>query len=427
MSDASSSQVWSPSGWKDGQAFDPMSIAEADAGEASSISAARRFILPGVPNAHSHAFQRAMAGMAEPGDDSFWTWRERMYAFAALIEPDDLYAIASQLYLEMLEAGYTQVCEFQYLHHAPDGSRYDDPAAMSRALLQAAADVGIGITLLPVLYQTGGFDARPLSARQRRFGCATDEYLGMLQGLREHLAANQRLGLCLHSLRAVPESAMREVLFGRETGMPVHIHIAEQIAEVEECQAVRGQRPVAWLLDHAEVDADWSLVHATHLDELEVIRLARSGATVALCPTTEANLGDGLFPLSAYQSAGGTWSIGSDSHISVSPVEELRWLEYGQRLTQRRRNLASRPDRPSTGEALFAAAWSGGRRSCGLSDDFDSAGGDWLVLDHDAPPLVGAKADDVLDRWIFSGNRPLVREVWTQAQPRVISGRHIHR
>lgn len=396
------------------------------AGHPSSV----RFVLPGMPNAHSHAFQRAMADMAERlGDpyDSFWTWRERMYAFAAIIEPHDLFAIASQLYMEMLEAGYTQVCEFHYLHHAPGGKHYDDPATMSKALLEAAADVGIGITLLPVLYQTGGFDGRPLSARQTRFGHTIDQYQALLQGLKPSLAANQRLGLCLHSLRAVPEAAMREVLFGRPEGVPVHIHIAEQTAEVEECLAVRGQRPVAWLLDHADVDADWSLVHATHLDDAEVGALARSGAVAALCPTTEANLGDGVFPLVEFQAAGGAWSIGSDSHISVSPVEELRWLEYGQRLTRRRRNLASRAECPSTGEALFAAAWAGGRRSCGLPPDGAVMDGDFVVIDDDAPQLVGATASDLLDRWIFSGNRPMVREVWTQGQPRVVDGHHIHR
>ena len=308
--------------------------------------------LPGMPNLHSHAFQRAMAGLAERQshpEDSFWTWRELMYRFAGRVTPDSQHAIACQLYAEMLEAGYTTVCEFHYLHHHPDGRPYDDPGEMSKALIAAARETGIRLTLLPVLYMAGGFDGRPLSDRQRRFGHSLDAYLALLQSLRALQDGTLRVGVALHSLRAVPEAAMRALLAAiAGTPMPIHIHIAEQIGEVQECEALRGARPVEWLLGHADVDADWTLVHATHLDDAEVQGIAASGATVAICPTTEANLGDGLFPLRDFLAAGGQWGIGSDSHVSVSPVEELRWLEYGQRLASRRRNIAVTAAEPST-------------------------------------------------------------------------------
>ncbi|HET7358834.1 MAG TPA: formimidoylglutamate deiminase, partial [Rhodanobacteraceae bacterium] len=323
-----------------------------------------RWVLPGMPNLHSHAFQRAMAGLAErrgQGDDSFWSWRETMYAFAAALGPDDLQAIAAQLYVEMLKAGYTQVCEFHYLHHQPDGTPYADPAAMSLALVEAAREAGIGLTLLPVLYMRGGFDGRPLSPRQRRFGHDVDGFMALFERLRALHEPMLRVGIALHSLRAVPEAAMREVLDAvAGTGCPIHIHVAEQIGEVQDCLAVHNARPVEWLLDHAPVDARWCLVHATHLTDDELRRAAASGAVAGLCPTTEANLGDGLFPLAAWLDAGGTLGIGSDSHISVSPVEELRWLEYGQRLASRHRNVAARGAGKSVGETLWTAALAGG-------------------------------------------------------------------
>ncbi|HEY4560514.1 MAG TPA: formimidoylglutamate deiminase, partial [Lysobacter sp.] len=304
---------------------------------------ARGWELPGIANLHSHAFQRAMAGLAERQTDpadSFWTWRETMYRMAARFDPELLRDVAAQLYLEMLEAGYTAVCEFHYLHHAPDGRPYDDAAAMSRALIEAARETGIRLTLLPVLYMTGGFDGRALAERQRRFGHDVEAYLRLLDTLRAHRDDTLRIGCALHSLRAVPEAAMRDVLDALPGDSRIHIHIAEQTAEVDECVELRGTRPVQWLLDHAPVDARWTLVHATHLDAPEIAGIAASRATVAICTTTEANLGDGLFPLRAFMDAGGRFGIGSDSHVSTSPVEELRWLEYGQRLVTRRRNVA---------------------------------------------------------------------------------------
>ena len=362
-----------------------------------------------------------MAGMAERQTDpadSFWTWRETMYAMAARFAPDLLHAVASQLYVEMLEAGYTSVCEFHYLHHAPDGQPYAPATAMSDALLRAAHDTGIRITLLPVLYMAGGFDGRPLSERQRRFGHDIDAYLRLFDALRAHEGDTVRVGCALHSLRAVPPQAMREVLHALPMDARIHVHIAEQMAEVEECITLRGARPVQWLLDNATVDARWTLVHATHLDDAEVRGIARSGATVAICTTTEGNLGDGLFPLRAYLDAGGRWGVGSDSHISVSPVEELRWLEYGQRLVTRRRNIASSMRSPSVGTTLFA----GVQASAADSTGFDAR--DRIVLDADAPVLAGASEGDLIDRWIFSGNANVVRDVEVAGVRVVEDGRH---
>ena len=381
----------------------------------------RGWALPGIANLHSHAFQRAMAGMAErqtDPNDSFWTWRETMYAMAARFNPELLHAVACQLYVEMLEAGYTRVCEFHYLHHAPDGQPHVPATAMSDALIAAARDTGIRLTLLPVLYMRGGFDGRPLSTRQRRFGNEVDAYLRLLESLRAQEDDALRIGCALHSLRAVPPDAMHEVLAALPADSRIHIHIAEQLAEVDECVAVRGARPVQWLLDHAPVDARWTLVHATHLDAAEVHGIARSGATVAICPTTEANLGDGLFPLRDYLDAGGRWGVGSDSHISVSPVEELRWLEYGQRLRDRRRNIASTAESPSVGESLLA----GIQASAAASTGFEAF--DRIVLDGDAPILAGATLRDVVDRWIFSGNVNLVCDVDVAGVRVVERGRH---
>ena len=372
-----------------------------------------RFALPGMPNLHSHAFQRAMAGLAErrgPGDDSFWTWRETMYAFASRVGPDELRAIAAQLYVEMVKAGYTHVCEFHYLHNAPGGRPYADAAVMSRALVEAAREAGIGLTLLPVLYMTGGFDGRPLSDRQKRFGLSVDAYLGLLESLAALESDALRVGIALHSLRAVPEVVMREVLASPlARDRVVHIHVAEQIGEVQDCLSLRGARPVQWLFDHSNVDGRWCLVHATHLDESELRAIARSGAVAGLCPTTEANLGDGLFPLADYLDANGVLGIGSDSHISVSPVEELRWLEYGQRLATRHRNIAARAPGASVGEALWTAALRGGRRASGVSGE--DARRDFIVLDEASPLLTARDQRSVIDAFLFAGNAPLVRDV----------------
>lgn len=403
---------WTREGWR------PASVADRDAAR----------VVPGIANLHSHAFQRAMAGLAERQthpSDSFWTWRETMYRFAERVTPDALYAIAAQLYAEMLEAGYTTVCEFHYLHHAPDGQPYDDPAAMSRALIAAARDTGIRLTLLPVLYMTGGFDLRPLSERQQRFGHGVDAYLRLLDLLRRDAGDDLKVGCALHSLRAVPPEAMREVLAVLPRDARVHIHIAEQIGEVQDCVAIRNARPVEWLLDHAKVDARWTLVHATHLTDEETRGIARSGATVAICTTTEANLGDGLFPFRAYLDAGGYWGVGSDSHISVSPIEELRWLEYGQRLITRRRNVAAGENGTSVGETLLRGATASAERSTGYPAAVLAE--DAIMLDTAAPAFAGVRDEDAIDRWIFSGNRTLIDEVRVAGRTVVRQGRHVDR
>jgi len=383
------------------------------------------FSLPGVPNIHSHAFQRAMAGLAErksQREDSFWTWRELMYRFAGRVTPDSMRDIAAQLFVEMLEAGYTSVCEFHYLHHQANGRPYADPAAMSRALIAAARETGIRLTLLPVLYMSGGFDGRPLSERQRRFGHSLDAYLSLVQTLRSEEGPSLRVGMALHSLRAVPAPALRELFaLPREAErQPIHIHVSEQLAEVEECVALRGARPVEWLLANAPVDDNWTLVHATHLTDAELVGIAGSKAVVALCPTTEANLGDGLFPLRKFMEQGGRFGVGSDSNVSVSPVEELRWLEYGQRLIARQRNIASTDELPSAGESLLVQSVSGGRQSNGLGAQHD----DRLMLDQESLSLSGAAAVDVHDRFVFAGNRGLVKDVFVAGTQVIRDGRH---
>ena len=423
-------RIWHPDGWKDGIRFDVGT--HGDIARESHGGTTQQRVLPGIANLHSHAFQRAMAGMAERQTDprdSFWTWRDTMYRFAARFTPESLYAVAAQLYAEMLAAGYTTVCEFHYLHHAQDGRPYADPAAMSQALVQAAHDTGIRLTLLPVLYMTGGFDGRPLGERQKRFGHDVESYLRLLDGLRAERSGDMvRIGCALHSLRAVPEAAMREVLAALPADSRVHIHIAEQTGEVDECVAIRGARPVQWLLDNAEVDARWTLVHATHLDDAELKGIAASGATVAICPTTEANLGDGLFPLRNYLDAGGRWGIGSDSQVSVSPVEELRWLEYGQRLASHRRNIAVTDHSPSVGDTLLGAVESSAAASTGHAIGSLAEGefADALVLDVAAPQFAGATDADATDRWVFAGNQNLVRETWVNGRCVVENGRHFH-
>jgi formimidoylglutamate deiminase len=395
-------------------------------------------VLPGIPNLHSHAFQRAMAGLAErrvAGQDDFWSWRETMYHFAGRIGPDQLKPIAAQLYMELLEQGYTEVCEFHYLHQQPDGRPHAEPAAMCLALIEAAREVGIGLTLLPTLYLSGHLDGRPLSPRQARFGHASVEhYLRLVERLLLHEDLQLHIGIALHSLRAVPPEALSEVLGafaaapfctpGRRR--PIHIHIAEQRAEVEDCLALRGARPVQWLLDHAAVDEHWSLVHATHLALSEIHAIAASGASVTLCPTTEANLGDGVFPLLDFVGAGGVFGIGSDSHVSTSPVEELRWLEYGQRLRRHSRIVAADTQGRVAEALLWQALRAGDRVARGDGGSAWLAGRrlDLVVLDDSAPELAALPPDRHIDGWIFSGNRPLVREVMVGGRWQVREGRH---
>ena len=425
--------VWMPHGWAESACLDTGTgfVREATAdGRHDDAEYLGRYVLPGMPNLHSHAFQRAMAGLAErqndPGD-SFWTWREIMYAFASRVGPDELRAIAAQLYVEMLKAGYTHVCEFHYLHHRPDATPYADPAEMSLALIEAAREAGIGMTLLPTLYMTGGFDGRALAERQRRFGHTLDAYLSLVERLRKMETDTLRVGVALHSLRAVPAEAMRVVIdSGLVAKAPIHIHIAEQIGEVQDCLALRNARPVDWLLDHAPVDERWCLVHATHMSESEIARLAKTGAIAGLCPTTEANLGDGVFALKAWLDAGGVIGIGSDSNISISPVEELRWLEYGQRLLTRHRNIAVSESSDSVGETLLGDSLFGGARAAGAPIGALEKGmrADLIVLDDDAAALVARDSDNIVDSLIFAGNVNLVRDVMVGGEWVVRAARH---
>ena len=415
----------------------------ADATLPADVDAHAAWVLPGIANLHSHAFQRAMAGLTERQQsdaDSFWTWREWMYRFAGTLSPDDVHAIARQLYVEMLESGFTSVCEFHYLHHDVDGRAYAPPSAMADAVIAAAQEAGLRLTLLPVLYQRGGFDGRALSARQQRFAHPTDAFIRLVDDLRARAASTRgapgstaaalRVGVAFHSLRAVDLPTMREVLAAlEEPGMPVHLHIAEQQAEVADCLATHGRRPVRTLVDELPVDARWTLVHATHVDDAEVRAVAASGATVALCPTTEANLGDGLFPLRAFLSAGGRYGVGSDSHVSVSPVEELRWLEYGQRLVEQKRSRALLGP-GSTAEAMLRAVAASAASATGQRVGVLDGGGelpfatDAILLDAEAAAMAGATRDDALDRFVFCGHRPLVREVYVDGRRVVAEGRH---
>jgi formimidoylglutamate deiminase len=418
---------WLSPGWIEVDETGAVSEVSADTPKGGEAEAIDGFAVPGMPNLHSHAFQRAMAGLAEHRGteaDSFWTWRETMYRFVALVTPEDIEAIAAQLYVEMLKAGYTAVAEFHYVHHAPDGAPYDDRAAMSKAVFAAASAAGIGLTHLPVLYAAGGFGGKAPGGSQRRFLNDLDGLFAIIDAVAED-APQRRTGLALHSLRAVPPDLLNAALDRADDGAPIHIHIAEQRREVEDCLSWSGKRPVDWLLDNAAVDARWCLVHATHMEEREVARLAESGAVAGLCPTTEANLGDGLFPLRAYLDRGGRLGIGSDSHISVSPVEELRWLEYGQRLVSGERNVAGAPG-ASTGRALYEAALAGGAQACGRPIGSLAPGkrADLVVLDGAHPILAGVGPEHTLDAAIFSGNANLVRDVMVGGRWVVRGGRH---
>ncbi|WP_428262417.1 formimidoylglutamate deiminase [Haliangium sp.] len=432
-----------PAGWADDVSIEIApegDIVRVDRDSAvAAAEVARGTVIPGMPNLHSHAFQRAMAGLGEraagadprgDGDDSaararedsFWSWREAMYRFVGRLEPDDVRAIAAQLYLEMVTAGYTAVAEFHYLHHAPDGRPYQTRTAMADAVVDAAAEVGLGLTLLPVLYAAGDFGGRPPSPAQRRFVHDSDGFAGLLAELaRRHGGRPQvRVGIAPHSLRAAPPEALARVLadvdaLAGELGpeAPIHIHIAEQQREVDGCLAWSGRRPVAWLLDNAAVGARWCLVHATHMDEDEVTALAASGAVAGLCPTTEANLGDGLFPLRAYLDAGGRLGVGSDSHTSISPIEELRWLEYGQRLRAQVRNVAASSDTRSTGARLWRAALVGGAQALARPVGAIAPGqrADLVVLDDDHPALIARRGDLLLDALVFAASTSPVRDV----------------
>jgi len=386
--------------------------------------------LPGLCNLHSHAFQRAMAGLTEargPTGDSFWSWRALMYRFVDRLTPDDVEAIAALAYMEMLEAGFTRVGEFHYLHHDPEGCAYADPAEMAGRIAAAADQTGIGLTLLPVFYAHANFGGVAPSEGQRRFIHDLDSYGRLIAASRRAVAhlPDAIVGVAPHSLRAVTAEKLSAITPLAGDG-PIHIHIAEQTREVDDCLAATGQRPVAWLLDHQPVDRRWCLVHATHMAPSEVERAAQSGAVVGVCPITEANLGDGVFEGPAYLSAGGRFGVGSDSNVLIDAAQELRLLEYSQRLTARARNVLAPDQGGSTGAALFKGALAGGAQALGV-EAFGlavGAGADLVSLDTDHPALAGKSGDALLDAWIFAGGGRVIDSVWRRGRKRVERGRH---
>jgi formimidoylglutamate deiminase len=407
----------------------------ADAAPAAGVERAD-YVLPGMVNLHSHAFQRALAGLAERtaaghAADSFWTWRELMYRVANRITPEQMAAVAAQVYVDCLRHGYTAVCEFHYVQRAPGGGPYADVAETARQIAAAAATAGIGLTLLPVLYAHAGFGAAPLRPEQARFRSDADLVLRIVAALESLRGPQLEVGAAPHSLRAAGDDAVRALVRGMPAGRPLHIHVAEQALEVRQCIDATGRRPVAHLLQLTDIAARWCLVHATHLSPDEVAGLAASGAVAGLCPTTEANLGDGLFPLADYLAAGGRFGIGSDSHVSHSPVEELRWLEYGQRLRHERRNVAAGVEGAAgrdTGAILWQGALQGGAQASGRRVGRLAPGrrADLLVLDADHPALagVGDAADELPGRFLFCGNDNLVRDVLAGGAWVVRGGRH---
>jgi formimidoylglutamate deiminase len=391
-------------------------------------------VLPGLPNLHSHAFQRALAGLTEragPAGDDFWSWRQAVYRFVPKLAPEDVEAIAAQLYVDMLKGGYTSVGEFHYLHHDAQGAPYDDPAEMAHRISSASERAGIGLTLLPVLYAQGGFGGAPAEPGQKRYVSGEETYARLVESIAagSDRQRRYRFGIAPHSLRAVgPEALARmiELIDGLDSSAPIHIHIAEQVREVEECVAWSGCRPVEWLLANADVGRRWCLVHATHMTAMETAGLAGSGAVAGLCPTTEADLGDGLFPAVEYVASGGVLGVGSDSHVVVDASEELRLLEFGQRLLERRRNLLRMAGRESTGAGLYDMALTGGTQALGqeVGRIENGARADLIVLDGDAPVLAGKRGDDTLDSYVFSGGRELVRDVYVAGKRVIESGRH---
>jgi formimidoylglutamate deiminase len=407
-------------------------IGAIEAGTAPQAGDERHAILlPGMPNLHSHAFQRGMAGLAEvrgPSADSFWSWREVMYRFALEMTPEQVEAVAAQLYVEMLEAGFSRVGEFHYLHHDRDGTPYANIAEMGERIVAAASTTGIGLTLLPVFYAHSTFGGGAPNGGQRRFINDPAQFSRLLEGCR--MAAtrieNAVVGVAPHSLRAVTPEELGAV--AQMAGdAPIHIHIAEQVKEVDDCVAWSGARPVEWLLSHAAVDSRWCLIHATHMDDLETRSMAKSGAVAGLCPITEANLGDGTFAAPLFIENGGRFGIGSDSNVLIGIAEELRQLEYSQRLAHRARNIVSVAG-GSTGRALFDAALEGGGAALGtgLPALMTGASANFISLDATRPSLAGKSGDTILDAWIFAG-ATTVDCVWVRGQKLVEGGRHHRR
>jgi formimidoylglutamate deiminase len=411
-----------------------------DAGRLESVEAGalaqpgderHRIGLPGISNLHSHAFQRGMAGLAEirgTAADSFWTWRELMYRFVGRMTADDIEAVAAQAYVEMLEAGFTRVGEFHYIHHDVSGAPYGNIGELAERIAASAQLTGIGLTLLPVFYAHAGFGGRAPDQGQQRFINDVDRFSKLLDASRRAVAGLEGavVGLAPHSLRAVTPDQL-DAMLNLAKDCPVHIHIAEQTREVDECLAWSGQRPLEWLFDHVAVDRRWCLVHATHTTVEEIRRLAQSGAVAGLCPITEANLGDGTFNAPEFLGSGGAFGVGSDSNVLIGVSDELRQLEYSQRLAQRARNvMAGHAAEASTGRALFEAALKGGSQALGVANAGLTAGGfaNIVSLDAEQVALAGRSGDALLDSWIFAAGRSLVDCVWAQGRKVVKDGRH---
>jgi formimidoylglutamate deiminase len=427
-------QALLPEGWADHVAIDVADgrIAAVSAGTLRQGEAFAGAAVPGLCNLHSHAFQRGMAGLTERRGgtaDSFWTWRETMYGFLVRLTPDDVEAIAAELYAEMLEAGFTSVGEFHYLHNGVDGAPYDDPAEMAARIAAAAEATGIGLTLLPVLYETGGFGGEPAGAGQRRFVNDFDSFVTLVERSKAAVAPlpDAVVGIAPHSLRAVTPGSLDRAVEAFAGG-PIHIHVAEQRKEVADCLAWSGKRPVQWLLDTQPVDERWCLIHATHMSEDEIAGVPARGAIVGLCPATEANLGDGIFEGVAYLRAGGRFGVGSDSNVRISAAEELSTLEYGQRLRDEARNCLALQS-GSTGRQLHDRAAAGGAQALGRRTGAIAAGlaADIVHLDRDHPALVAARGDTWLDGWIFAGGNGCVADVWSAGRHVVRQGRHVAR
>ncbi|MBL4916406.1 formimidoylglutamate deiminase [Szabonella alba] len=407
-------------------------IAGITPGSATPAGAQRvGLLLPAPSNLHSHAFQRAMAGLTETRGpdprDSFWTWRQLMYRFLDQLTPDDVEAITAFVQMQMLEAGYAANVEFHYLHHRPGGAGYDNIAEMSERVAAATVHTGIGLTLLPVLYEFGGCDRRALGPGQIRFGNDPDRFARLVEGagaaLRA-LPADTRLGIAPHSLRAVSPEGLAAAIALRPDA-PLHMHLAEQVAEVEELLAHRGARPVEWLMDNAAVDARWCLIHCTQMEPNETTALARSGAVAGLCPITESSLGDGIFDGVSYAAQGGVWGIGSDSNIRIALAEELRTLDYSQRLRDRSRAALALPGK-STGRVLFEAAAQGGAQAAGRDAGRIETGrlADLVALDCTGPDMAGRRGDTALDSYIFAGDDRIISDLWSAGRHLVHEGRH---
>jgi len=388
------------------------------------------YALPGMINLHSHSFQRALGGRTEKaGDnkDSFWTWRDLMYRFARNITPEHIESIAAQLFSECLRHGYTSLCEFHYVQRAPDGAMYPRPAETAERVIAAARLTGIGMTMLPVLYSYSGFGDIALKPEQQRFRTDAQDVLRIVEALEPQRDAQVEIGVAPHSLRAASVTQIDEILAALPKERPVHIHIAEQQGEVRQSLSWSGRRPVQWLLENVDVDQRWCLIHATHLADDEISGIAQSRAVAGLCPTTEANLGDGLFPLESFLAQGGVWGIGSDSHVSQSAVEELRWLEYGQRLQHQRRNIAVSGSERNVADFLWQGALRGGAQAAGRPVGALAPGhrADIVVLDEAHPNMFGLALDEVLGSFVFSGNDNLVKDVMVGGQWLVRNQQHV--